>query len=50
MTRFVARELATSHWFDLTAAERDFGFKAGISLEEGLKRLAEWFQENPVQP
>lgn len=27
MTRFVATQLATSHWFDLTAARRDLGYE-----------------------
>ncbi len=41
MTRFVARELATSHWFDLTAARRDLGYVPRVTIAEGLKRLAE---------
>src|SRR5690606_25542146 len=40
MTRFVASQLATSHWFDLTAARRDLGYEPEISLEEGMERLA----------
>jgi 2-alkyl-3-oxoalkanoate reductase len=39
MTRFVARELATSHWFDISAARRDLGYEPKISLAEGLERL-----------
>lgn len=42
LTRFVARELATAHWFDLTAARRDFGYQPLITTEEGLKRLRQW--------
>ena len=42
MTRFVARELATAHWFDISAARRDLGYVPEISIDEGLKRLAEW--------
>ena len=37
MTRFVARELATAHWFDISAARRDLGYVPGISIDEGLK-------------
>ncbi len=40
ITRFVARQLSTSHWFDLTAARRDLGCEAEVSLAEGLARLA----------
>jgi nucleoside-diphosphate-sugar epimerase len=41
MTRFVARQLATAHWFDISAARRDFGYAPVVSTEEGLRRLAE---------
>jgi nucleoside-diphosphate-sugar epimerase len=40
MTRFVAEELATAHWFDISAARRDLGYRPGVSTREGLKRLA----------
>ena len=47
MTRFMARELATSHWFDISAAKRDLGYQAAISIEEGMRRLKRWLAENP---
>jgi nucleoside-diphosphate-sugar epimerase len=40
MTRFVASQLSTSHWFDISAAKRDLGYVPRVSIEEGLKRLA----------
>jgi nucleoside-diphosphate-sugar epimerase len=43
MTRFVARNFATAHWFDISAARRDLGYEPRITLEEGLARLREWF-------
>jgi nucleoside-diphosphate-sugar epimerase len=39
LTRFLAKELSTTHWFDISAARRDFGYAPGVSLEEGLERL-----------
>jgi nucleoside-diphosphate-sugar epimerase len=45
MTRFLARELATAHWFDLTAARRELDYHPAISIEEGLRRLAGWLKE-----
>ena len=45
MTRFVARQLATSHWFDITAAKRDFGYDPTITTMEGMLRLGQWLQE-----
>ncbi|MEE4609037.1 MAG: NAD-dependent epimerase/dehydratase family protein [Desulfobacteraceae bacterium] len=44
MTRFVAAELATSHWFDISAARRDLGYAPEVSIDEGLERLAEWLR------
>lgn len=41
MTRFLARELSTAHWFNISAAKRDFGFHPKVSIEEGLNRLAD---------
>jgi nucleoside-diphosphate-sugar epimerase len=42
MTRFVANELAKSHWFDISAAQNDLGYIPMVSTEEGLKRLKAW--------
>lgn len=39
MTRFVARQLSTSHYFDISAAKQDFGYQALINIDEGMKRL-----------
>jgi nucleoside-diphosphate-sugar epimerase len=44
MTRFIARELATSHWFNLTAAQRDLGYVPAVSFEEGMLRLEAWLK------
>jgi nucleoside-diphosphate-sugar epimerase len=44
MTRFLAGELATAHWFNLSAARRDLGYEPHVSIEEGLRRLAVYFK------
>jgi nucleoside-diphosphate-sugar epimerase len=40
MTRFLARQLATAHWFDISAARRDLGYSPQVPLDEGFARLA----------
>jgi nucleoside-diphosphate-sugar epimerase len=44
LTRFMARELSTAHWFDISAARRDLGYEPRVSIEEGFRRLAAWLQ------
>jgi len=44
MTRFLAEELATSHWFNIGAARRDLGYAPRVSMEEGLQRLKDWLR------
>ncbi|MGW8312318.1 MAG: NAD-dependent epimerase/dehydratase family protein [Desulfuromonadales bacterium] len=44
MTRFVARELSTAHWFDLSAARRDFGYQPIVSFDEGIEQLRAWLE------
>lgn len=45
MTRFVARELGTAHWFDLHNARRDFGYTPHVSIDEGMQRLKNWLEQ-----
>jgi nucleoside-diphosphate-sugar epimerase len=46
MTRFLADELATAHWFDISAAKKDLGYAPRVSTEEGLRRLENWLKQN----
>lgn len=39
MTRFLAEQLSTTHWYDMTPATRDFGYRPKVSFNEGLTRL-----------
>ena len=44
ITLFIAQQLSTSHWYDISAAKHDFGYEVVVSLEEGMERLRDWFQ------
>ena len=45
LNRWVANEMATAHWFDISAAKRDFGFVPKVSIDEGMARLGEHLRE-----
>jgi nucleoside-diphosphate-sugar epimerase len=45
MTRFLADELATAHWFDIGAAKKELGYAPRISTAEGLGLLEQWLQK-----
>jgi len=40
MTRFLAEQLATTHWYDISAARRDLGYVPQVGFEDGLRKLA----------
>lgn len=44
MTRFVAKQLSTSHWFDLTAARTDLNYQPIITIDEGMKNLKHYLE------
>jgi nucleoside-diphosphate-sugar epimerase len=46
MTRFLAEQLATPHWYDMGPARTDFGYQPKVSFLEGLKRLGESLRSN----
>ena len=47
MTRFLADQLAESHYFDISAAERELGYRPRISTAEGMKRWAASLSNTP---
>jgi 2-alkyl-3-oxoalkanoate reductase len=44
MTRFLAEQLSTSHWFDQRRTRTDLHWAPSVSLDEGLQRLAASYQ------
>jgi len=40
LTRFVAEQLATAHWFDLSDTFTDLAWRPQVRIDEGLRRLA----------
>ncbi|GAA1996059.1 NAD-dependent epimerase/dehydratase family protein [Microbacterium pumilum] len=40
MTRFLAEQLSTAHWFDQRETRRALAWSPAVSIDEGLRRLA----------
>ncbi len=45
MTRFLAEQLSTAHWFSIANARRDLGYAPKISVPEGLAKLTKWWAQ-----
>jgi len=43
LTRFIAEQLGTAHWFDQRAVQQDLQWSPHVSLDEGFKYLSQWF-------
>jgi nucleoside-diphosphate-sugar epimerase len=43
LTRFLAEQLGTAHWFDPRPARDDLGWSPTVTVDEGLARLAASF-------
>jgi nucleoside-diphosphate-sugar epimerase len=39
INRFTAEQLSTSHWYNISAAKRDFGYRADITTAQGVEVL-----------
>jgi nucleoside-diphosphate-sugar epimerase len=50
MTRFIAKELASDHWFDISAARRDLGYAPRVSMAEGMAELIASLKLNGQAP
>lgn len=46
MTRFLAEQLGTAHWFDPRPARDDLGWTPRVGIDEGLDRLAAWYESS----
>jgi len=46
MTRFMAEQLAKSHWFAIDSARRDLGYEPRVSTAEGMERVIKWLKTN----
>jgi nucleoside-diphosphate-sugar epimerase len=49
LTRFVARQLSTAHWYDISAAKRDLGYEPQVTIDEGMRRLSRSLREKQLE-
>lgn len=47
LTRFLAEQLGTAHWFDPRPARDDLAWAPTVTIDEGLAHLATWFAAHP---
>jgi nucleoside-diphosphate-sugar epimerase len=48
MTRFLAEQLSTAHWYDMAPATRDFGYRPRVGFDEGLTRLKQSLHQGAI--
>lgn len=48
MTRFLAEQLSTAHWFDQRRTRADLAWTPAVSLDEGLRRLRAAHEAGPA--
>lgn len=46
MTRFLAEQLSTAHWFDQRRTREALQWKPTVSLDEGFARLTRWYDSD----
>lgn len=44
ITRFMAEAVSQSHWFNISAAKQDLGYKPKLTTAQGLKKLEDWLK------
>lgn len=44
MTRFLAEQLSTAHWYDQRETQALLDWQPSVSIDEGLEQLRDWFQ------
>ena len=49
LTRFLAEQLTTAHWFDQRRTREVLGWAPTVGLDEGFRRLASWYAENSTR-
>lgn len=46
MTRFLAEQLAMSHWFSIAKAQQVLSYNPKVSTSDGIDRLVAWLKNH----
>lgn len=49
ITPFLAQQLSTAHWYDISAAKKDLNYRVEVSIEQGMERLTKWLSTTSIQ-
>jgi nucleoside-diphosphate-sugar epimerase len=49
MTRFLAVQLSTAHWYDISAAKRDLGYTPRVSIDDGMARIRAAYEAGELE-
>ena len=44
LTKFLLIAMTTAHWFDISAAKRELGWRPKVKIEDGFERTAQWIR------
>jgi nucleoside-diphosphate-sugar epimerase len=44
LNRFLVGELTTSHWFDISAAKKELGYRPKVGMDKGFKLFRKWYK------
>lgn len=48
LTTFLVHAFTTAHWFDISAAKRELGWKPRVKIEDGMARVAHWIKAGGI--
>lgn len=50
ITRFLADQLGTAHWFDQRLVREDLGWTPTVTIDQGLLALGDWYRSRGADP
>ncbi|UPT75523.1 MAG: NAD-dependent epimerase/dehydratase family protein [Elusimicrobiota bacterium] len=48
LTKFLVDAFTTAHWFDVSAAKRELGWRPKVKIEDGMARVAHWIKAGGI--